>query len=68
MNNMYKYLKQEVNESQLELNTLSVVAETLFPPESLPGPTRRRRSADENQHPNRTRRLIGAVSALAAGT
>ena len=32
--NMYKYLKQEVNEDQLELKILSDVAESFFPPES----------------------------------
>ena len=59
-------LKQEVNEAQLELNTLSDVAEPFFPPELSPGTTRRRRSMDENQPHNRTRRLVGAVAALAA--
>ena len=39
MDNMYKYLKQEVNEAQLEVNTLSDVAESFFSPESLPGTT-----------------------------
>ena len=34
MDNKYKYLKQEVNETQFELNTL------FFPPESSPGTTR----------------------------
>ena len=43
MDNMYKYLKQEANEAQLELNTLSDVAESFFPPESSLGPTRHRR-------------------------
>ena len=32
MENMYKYLKQEVNEDQIELNILSDVAESFFPP------------------------------------
>ena len=49
MDNMYKYLTQELNEAQLELNTLSDVAESFFPPESLPGTTRRRRSIDEDE-------------------
>jgi len=68
MDNMYKYLKQEVNEPQIELNTLSDVAESFSPPESSPGTTRGRRSMDEDEPHNRTRRLIGAVIALAAGT
>ena len=41
MDSMYKYLKQEVNEPQIELNTLNDVAESFFPPESSPGFTRR---------------------------
>ena len=68
MDNMYKYLKQEVNEAQFELNILSDVAKSFFPPEPLPGTTRRRRSTDENEPHNRTRRLIGAVAALAVCT
>ena len=68
MDNMYNCRKQEVNEAQLELNTLSDVAESFFPPESSPGSTRQRRSKDEDEPHNRTRRLIGAVAALAAGT
>ena len=68
MDNMYKCLKQEVNEAQLELNTLSDVAESFFPPESSPGTTRQRRSMDEDEPHNRAIRLIGAVAALAAGT
>ena len=67
MDIMYKYLKQEANEAQLELNTSSDVAESFFPPESLSGTTRRR-SIDEEARHNRTRRLIGAVAVLAAGT
>ena len=67
MDNMYKYLKQEVNDAQVELNTLSDVVESFFPPESSPGTTRQRRSIDEVEPHNRTRRLIGAVAALAAG-
>ena len=54
MDNMYKYLKQEVNEAQIELNTLSDVAESFFPPESSPGITRQRRSLDEDEPHNRT--------------
>ena len=68
MDNMYKYFTQEVNEAQLELNTLNDVAKSFFPPESSPGTTRRGRSTDEDEPYNRTRRLIGAVAALAAGT
>ena len=40
---MYNYLKQEVSEAQLELNTLSTNVESFFPPDSVPGKTRRRR-------------------------
>ena len=36
MDKMYKYLQKDVNEAQLELNTLSDIAESFFPPESLP--------------------------------
>ena len=68
MDNMYKYLKQEINENQIELNTLSDVAESFFPPQSSSGTTRRKRSTDEDEPHNRKRRLIGAVAALAAGT
>ena len=65
---MYNYLKQEVNEAQIELYTLSDVAEPFFPRESSPRFTRRKRSTDEDEPHNRTRTLIGAVGALAAGT
>ena len=68
MDNRYKYLKQEVNEAQIELNTLSDVEESFFPPESSLGTTRQGRSLNEDEPHNRTRRLIGAVAALAAGT
>ena len=68
MVNMYKCLKQEVSEAQIELTTLSEVAESFFPPDSAQGTTRQRRSLDEDEPHNRTRRLIGAVAALAAGT
>ena len=68
MDNKYKYLGQEVNRAQLELNILSDIAESFFPPESSPGTTRRRRSKDEDETHNKTRRLICAVAALAAGT
>ena len=62
---MYKSLKQEINEACRELNTLSDVAESLFLPESSSETTR---SMDEDEPYNRTRRLIGAVTAPAAGT
>ena len=68
MDNIYKYVKQEPIEAQLELNTLRDVAESFFPPETSPGTTRQRCSMDENLPNNRTRGLIGAVAALAAGT
>ena len=54
MDNKYKYLWQEINEAQLELNILSDIAEFFFPPESSPGITRRRRSIDEDETHNRT--------------
>ena len=47
MDNKYKYLKHKVNEAQLELNTLSDVAESFLPPESSPGTIHRRRSKEE---------------------
>ena len=67
MDKLYKYLKNQVNEAQLELNILSDVAESFFPPESSLGTACRRRSVDEVEPHNRTRRLIGAVAALASG-
>ena len=68
MDNLYKYLKRKVNEAQLEFNTLTDVAEPFFPLESSLGTIRRRRSIDKVEPHYRTRRLIGAVAALAAGT
>ena len=68
MDNMYKFLEQEVTEVPIELNTLSDVTESFFPPESSTETTRQTRSTDEDEPHNRTRRLIGAVAALAAGT
>ena len=65
MENMYNHLKIEINEAQSELNTLSAIAESFFPPTVSLG--QRRSTAEEEPH-NRTRRLIGAVAALAAGT
>ena len=47
---------------------MSVIAESFFPPESSPGTTGRRCSIVEDEPHNRTRRLIGAVAALATGT
>ena len=58
IDNMYKYLKQEVNEAQFEPNTLSDNAESFFPPESSPGTTRRKRSFNEDELHNRTRRIL----------
>ena len=57
MDNMYKYLKQEVKDAQFELNILSDVAKPFFSPESSPGTTRRRRSTDEDKPHSRTRRV-----------
>ena len=65
---MYKYMKQEVNETHFELNFLSDVAVSFLPPESSPGTVRRRRSIDEEEPHNWTRQLIGAVAELVAGT
>ena len=66
--NMYNHLKTEVNEAQSELDTLSAFAESFFPPTASLGTSRQKRSTDEEEPHNRTRRLIGAVAALAAGT
>ena len=68
MEKMYDHLKAETNEAQSELNTLSAIAETFFPPIASLGTSRQRRSTAEEEPHNRTRRLIGAVTALAAGT
>ena len=68
MKNMHNHLKTEVNEAQSELNTLSAIAESFFPPVASLGTPRQRRSIDEAEPHNKTRRLIGAVAALAAGT
>ena len=66
--NIYNHLKTEIHEAQTELNALSAIAECFFPPTAALGTSRQRRStADEEPH-NRTRRLIGAVAALAEGT
>ena len=68
MENTYNHLKTEIHEAQSELNTLSAIAEPVFPPTASPGTSRRRRSTAEEEPHKRTRRLIGAVAALAAGT
>ena len=68
MENMYNHLKAENHEAQSELNSLSAIAESSFPPTASPGTSRQRRSTAEEEPHNRTRRLIGAVAALAAGT
>ena len=68
MENMHNHLKTEVNEAQSELITLCAIAESFFPPVASLGTPRQRRSIDEEEPLNRTRRLIGAVAALAAGT
>ena len=68
MENMCSHLKTEINEAQSELNTLSAIAESFFPPTASLGTSRQRRSTAEEEPHNRTRRLIGAVTALAAGT
>ena len=66
--NMHNHLQTENNEAQSEFNTLSTIAESFFPPASSLVTPRQRRSIEEDEPHNRTRRLIGAVSALAAGT
>ena len=68
MENMHNHLKTEISEAQSELNTLSAIAESFFPPASSLGTPRQRRSIEEDEPHNRTLRLIGAVAALAAGT
>ena len=68
MENMYNHLKTEISEAQSELNTLSAIAESFFPPTASIGTSRQRRSTAEKEPHNRTRRLFGAVAALAAGT
>ena len=55
MDKMYSYLKNEVNEAQIELNTLSDSAESIFPPASSLGNPQRRRSTDGTVPHNRTR-------------
>ena len=48
MENMHNHLQTEINEAQSELNTLSTIAESFFPPASSLGTTRQRRSIKEN--------------------
>ena len=47
MENMYNHLKTETHEAQSELNTLSAIAKSFFPPESSPRSSRQRRSTAE---------------------
>ena len=61
-------LRLKFNEAKSELNTVSAIAESFFPPTASLGNSRQRRSIAEEELHNRTRRLIGAVAALAAGT
>ena len=68
MENMYNHLKTEINEAQSELNTLTAIAKSFFSPTAFLGTSRQRRSTAEEEPHNRTRWLIGAVAALAAGT
>ena len=68
MENMYNHLKAEITEAQSELKTLSAIAASFFPPIASLGTSRQRRSTAEEEPHNRTRWLIGAVAALAAGT
>ena len=67
MENMYNHLKTEINEAQSELNTLSAIAGSFFPPTASLGTSRQKRSTAKEKPHNRTRRLIGAVAALALG-
>ena len=68
LENLHNHLQTEFNEAQSELNTLSTIAESFPPPASSLGTSRQRRSIEEDEPHNRTRRLIGADAALAAGT
>ena len=68
MENLYNHLKTEIHEAQSELNTLSAIAESFFPPTASLGTSRQRRSTVEEEPHNRTRRLIDVVATLAAGT
>ena len=68
MENMFNHLRTEISKTQSELNTLSAIAESFFPPTASFETSRRRRSTAEEELHNRMRRLIGAVAALAAGT
>ena len=68
MENMHNHFRTEIGEAQSELNTVSAIAESSFPPVASLGTPRQRRSIDKEEPHNRTRRLIGAVAALAADT
>ena len=68
MENMHNHPKNKINEAQLELNTLSDIEESFLPTAAFLGTPRQRGSTNEDESHNRTRRLIGAVAALAAGT
>ena len=66
MDNMYKYLKKETNEAQHTESDRGILLLTSIIP--WKPSQRKRRSTDEDEPHNRTRWLIGAVAALAAGT
>ena len=69
MEYMHNHLKNEINEVQFELNTLSDIAQSFLPPAASHGRTpRQRRSMNDKASHNRTRRLIGAVAAVAPAT
>ena len=68
MENMHNHLKTKISETQSKLNTMSAIAESFFTPAASLGTPQQRRSTEEDEPHNRTRRLIGAVAALAAGT
>ena len=50
---MYNHLKTGIHEAQSELNTLSAIAESFFPPIASLGTSRQRRSTAEEE-PNTT--------------
>ena len=66
--NMHNHLENEVNAAQSELNTLSDIAESFFPLAESLGTPRQGRSMNEDEPHNQSRRIVGAVAALAAGT
>ena len=67
MDNMYTYLKEEGIEAQLEINILTDIVESVFPPASSLGNLRERRSTDDDDSHNRKQLLTGAVDEMAAG-